>query len=233
VVNAPAGAHVPVRVHVMRNDGFDGEIRLSLKDAPPGVVLDATRIPAGVSQIRTTILIPRKQAPGWFSLTLLGTCSGSEPVTRVAVPADDVMQAFLWRHLVPADEWLVCVARGKGQRQPLEYANKETLTLPSGGSAEVRIIAPKWMVDRKPEPELSEAPPGITISNSRPVSNGLAFDVKADASVKPGFETHLIIDLFSTMQPGAKPGEPERPQARSNLSGLPALPITVTSATHP
>lgn len=233
VVNAPAGAHVPVRVHVMRNDGFDGEIRLSLKDAPPGVVMDAARIPAGVSQIRTTILIPRKQAPGWFSLKLLGTCGGSEPVTRVAVPADDVMQAFLWRHLVPADEWLVCVARGKGQRQPLEFANKETITLPSGGSAEVRIIAPKWMVDRKPEPELSEAPPGITVSNGRPVSNGLAFDVKADASVKPGFETHLIIDLFSTMQPGAKPGEPARPQARSNLSGLPALPITVTSPTHP
>jgi hypothetical protein len=135
--------------------------------------------------------------------------------------------------LVPADEWLVCVAPGKGKRPPLELANKETVALPPGGRAEVRIIAPKWIVDRKPEPELSEAPPGITVSNSRPVANGLAVDVKADASVKPGLETHLIIDLFSTMQPGAKPGEPARPQPRSIIAGLPALPINVTSPNHP
>jgi len=234
VVNAPAGGHVPLRVHVLRNDGFDGEIRLALKEAPEGFHLSGARIPAGVTQIRATLSIPPRQAAGVVAPVLTGSAgTGNAMVTREALAADDTMQAFLWRHLMPAGEWLVCVAPGRGRRTPLDIASDLPLRIPAGASAEVRVKAPKWIVDRKLEPELSEAPAGVTVSAVRPAPGGVAFDVKTDASVKPGMETNLIIDLFATAQPGGKPGAPAKPQPRFVLSGLPAIPILIVPPATP
>jgi hypothetical protein len=234
VVNTAAGGHVPVRVHVLRNDGFDGEIRLALKNAPEGVRLDGARVPPRVTQIRTTLFIPPRQQPGLFAPVLTGTATeGGVTITRDAAPADDAMQAFLWRHLVPAREWLVCVAPGRGRRTPVDFVSTAPLRLAAGATAEVRVQAQKWIVARGLEPEPSEAPPGITVSNCRPVAGGLAFDVAADSSLKPGLETNLIIDLFATLQPGPKPGTPPKRQPRSLLINLPALPIVITPNTTP
>lgn len=230
VVNAAAGAHVPLRVHVLRNDGFDGEIRLSLKDAPEGFSLHGGRIPAGVSQTRVTLAVPQRHPGGVISPVLLGAAgSGGGTVTREALAADDAMQAFLWRHLLPAKEWLVCVAPGRGKRAPLDLLSETPLRVPAGGSAEVVVKAPKWIVERKLEPELSEAPPGISVSPIRAVKDGVAFHVKADGSAKPGFETNLIIDLFAA----AKPGASAKPQARSVISGLPAVPVVIMPPVTP
>lgn len=234
VVNAAAGGHVPIRVHVLRNDGFEGEIRLALKNAPEGVRLAGARVPPGVTQIRTTLFIPPRLQPGLFAPVLTGTATdGGVPVTREAAPADDAMQAFLWRHLVPAKEWLLCVAPGRGRRSPVDFVATAPLRLAAGATAEVRVRVPKWMVDRGLEPEPSETPPGITVSNCRPVAEGVVFDVAADSSVKPGFETNLIIDLFATLQPGAKPGAPPKRQPRSLLISLPALPLLITPPATP
>jgi hypothetical protein len=234
VVNAAAGGHVPVHVHVLRNDGFDGEIRLALRDAPQGARLAGARIPPGVAQIRCTLFIPPQARNGVSSVVLTGIgTAGGAAITRDAVPADDAMQAFLWRHLVPAREWLVCVAPGRGRRSPVELVSTSLLRLAPGTTAEVRVQAPKWMIGRGLEPELSEAPAGITVSNCRPVAEGLAFDVTADSSVKPGLETNLIIDLFATLQPGGKPGAPPKRQPRSLLIGLPAMPLVITPPVTP
>jgi hypothetical protein len=59
-VNALAGRAVPVRVHALRKDGFDGEIEVALKDAPEGYTLDGGRIPKGKDSIRMTLTVPRR-----------------------------------------------------------------------------------------------------------------------------------------------------------------------------
>ena len=41
------GTIVPITVYALRRDGFDGEIALALKDAPPGFTLSGGRVPAG------------------------------------------------------------------------------------------------------------------------------------------------------------------------------------------
>jgi hypothetical protein len=231
VVNAASGSHVPLRVHVLRNDGFDGEIHLALKDAPDGFSLSGGRIPAGATQARVTLTIPPRHTGGVVKPILTGTAgTGSSAITRTAVAADDTMQAFLWRHLMPADEWLVCVASGRGKQTPMEVDSALPLRITPGAAAEMRVNAPKWILDRRLEPELSEAPPGITVSEARKVPGGLAFDIKADASVKAGMETNLIIGIFSG---DPQRGKPAKAAQRIAIAGLPAIPIIIVPPTTP
>ena len=57
-VNARAGAAVPITVHALRRDGFNGPIDLELKDAPAGFSLSAAKIPAGAAKVRLTLTVP-------------------------------------------------------------------------------------------------------------------------------------------------------------------------------
>lgn len=228
VLNVPPGGHVPLRVHVLRNDGFNGEIQLKLEDAPPGFALSGAKIPAGATQTRVTLTTPAQGQVGVFTPHLTGT-AGS--VTRTATAADDMMQAFLWRHLVPADEWLVCVAQGRGKRPAIDLDSPLPVKVPVGASSEVRVKVPKWVLDRGLELETSEAPAGITVSPVKSTANGASFSVKADSTVKAGLETNLIIDVFTTTQ---APGKPvPKGQARPQIATLPAIPILITSPNTP
>jgi hypothetical protein len=228
VLNVPPGAHVPLRLHVLRHDGFDGEIHLKLKDAPPGFAISGARIPAGATQARVTLTCPPSHKGGVFSPRLIGTAG---KVTRTALAAEDMMQAFLWRHLVPAEEWLVCVASAKGKRSAVEVATPLPLRVPVGALAEVRVKLPKWIVDRGLVMEPSEAPPGITLTAVRSVPEGVAFDVKADGTTQAGFETNLIIDVFAT---AAGPGKPAaKGQQRPQIASLPAIPVILTPPNTP
>jgi hypothetical protein len=94
-----------VTVYAVRRDGFSGEIRLALKDAPPGVSFGNTRLAAGQDQVRVTVSarLPRPIEPLPLSFEGRATVDGRE-AARPAVPADDLMQAFLYRHLVCAKE---------------------------------------------------------------------------------------------------------------------------------
>ena len=99
-----------VSVHAVRRDGYDGAIRLELKDPPEGfsmppVTLTGTQTVARVT-IRSAVIETEDPVP----LIIQGVATNTpSPIIRTAVPAEDRMQAFLWRHLVPAQEFLVMV----------------------------------------------------------------------------------------------------------------------------
>lgn len=222
VLNIGPGGHTPLRVHVLRNEGFEGPIDLQLEGAPDGFKLSGAQIPAGQSQVRITLSTPENSAAGVFTPRLVGT-AGS--VRRTASAADDMMQAFLWRHLVPTDEWIICVAPGRGKRSTLEFASAMPVLIPSGAGSTVKVKIPKWIVDRALELETSEAPSGITLSSIRMAHGVAEFDVKADASMKAGFETNLIIEVFATKQ---APNKPALKGQRIPIANLPAIPIQIT-----
>ena len=229
VLNVPPGGHVPLHVHVARNDGFDGEIHLNLEDAPPGFGLSGATIPAGVSHIRLTLTTPVNGKGGVFFPRLTGTAGTS--MTRTAVAADDMMQAFLWRHLVPAGEWLVCVAPARGKRPAIMVDCPLPVAVPVGDAREIQLNLPKWIVDAGVELELSEAPPGISLSATRRSAGGVAFDVKADSSTRAGLKTNLIIDVFTINQGSNK--APPKGQQRSPIAVLPAIPLISTPPNTP
>lgn len=129
---------VNVNVHVIRKDGFTGPIKLALKDPPTGFSAAAASLSGTQTVARLTIKTDLKATPEPVNLSIIGTArigggndsaptskqasrdgggriSASTPenpgrdVTHEAVPAEDRMQAFLWRHLVPATEFKALV----------------------------------------------------------------------------------------------------------------------------
>ena len=94
-----------VSVHVIRRDGFSGPIKLGLKDPPEGfsavpVTLSGSQEAARLN-VKTTLTATKE--PVTLSVQGVATIQGRE-VVRQGVPAEDRMQAFLWRHLVPAED---------------------------------------------------------------------------------------------------------------------------------
>ena len=100
----PSKGSAALTVYAIRRDGFDGPIQLGFKDLPaglqsPGVTLAAKQEVVGLT-VTTSLAAMEKPV----NLTVVGTAKiGDREVAHEAVPAEDKMQAFLWRHLLPAD----------------------------------------------------------------------------------------------------------------------------------
>jgi len=113
-ISVNAGGVVVVYVYALRKDGFDGEIEVVAKDSSAGFKLAGGRIPAGRDRVRMTLTAPLAAPEQPVALNLEGRATiGDSMVSHPAVPAEDMMQAFLYRHLVPSQELLVFVQKSK------------------------------------------------------------------------------------------------------------------------
>jgi hypothetical protein len=91
--------------YALRKDGFAGPIKISLNNPPAGLTAAPVTIYPTTSVARLTVKSSVLSFPEPVSISLIGTAKvDGKEVTREAVPAEDRMQAFLWRHLVPAQE---------------------------------------------------------------------------------------------------------------------------------
>jgi hypothetical protein len=94
-----------VTVYAFRKDGFTGDIKLSLKDPLEGFSSSTVTLPANKDTVR---FAARTQLAGTeqpVSLSIEGRAeTGDQEVVNETAPAEDWMQAFLWRHLVPTED---------------------------------------------------------------------------------------------------------------------------------
>jgi hypothetical protein len=162
-VAVPAGRTVPVRVHAVRRDGFDGPIELRLLDAPEGFRLSGARIPAGADSVRVTLTAPRTRPAEPLRPSLEGTASIADAdVVRRAVPADDRMQAFILRHLVPAQEWLVVSPRAGRRNAPLVMVTTpQPVEVPSARNVGVEVRVPGLSAQTALHLRLDDPPEGL------------------------------------------------------------------------
>jgi len=118
-------------VHVIRRDGFTGTIKLNVKDAESGFTLQGGPLVGTQTVTRVTLKTTLAETDEPVSLVIQGSATnGTQRLVRDAVPAEDRMQAFLWRHLVPAQEFKALVYNpnttpaprknkfGKGKKKP-------------------------------------------------------------------------------------------------------------------
>ena len=108
-----------VSVYAMRKDGFTGSIKLSLNDPPLGFT--ATPVVISENQLLAKFTIKGGPTPTTspVRLSIAGTAMvDTREVMHEAIPAEDRMQAFLWRHLVPATDLLALVFDPKSQPTP-------------------------------------------------------------------------------------------------------------------
>jgi hypothetical protein len=96
---------VAVTVYAIRKDGFNGPIKLSFKDLPKGFVSSGVTLPARKDVTRLGIKTTLTDMEKPVNLTVVGAAAiGGRQVAHAAEPSEDRMQAFLWRHLLPAED---------------------------------------------------------------------------------------------------------------------------------
>ena len=106
-------------VYVIRKDGFTGPIKLGLTNAPAGFSAAPVSLSGPQAMVRLTVKTDLLATPEPVNLSIVGNAKiQGQDVTRPAVPAEDRMQAFLWRHLVPAAELKVLVFNPNYQAPP-------------------------------------------------------------------------------------------------------------------
>ena len=230
-INVLAGGTVPLTVEALRKDGFNGEIELSLKDAPPGFKLSGAKIPAGCDRLRFTLTAPQKPLEQPINLQLEGRAKiDGQMVSRPVTPAEDMMQAFIYRHMVPSQELMVATGFNKRRAPMLELADDKRVQIPAGSSAGVRVKMPKR--PGAPAPpiylELSEPPAGLTLRDVNITPGELTFAIAADSNTaKAGLADNLIVDI-SADPPKNPQGNQKRPQQRVYIGTLPAIPFEIT-----
>jgi hypothetical protein len=111
-LNVRNGATIPITVYALRKDGFINEIKVIMEGAPPGFTVRGGVIPAGQDKVELKLAAPAFAREELLNVSVQGQAMiQGRAVVRDAIPADDMMQAFLYRHLVPAQELKLAVSR--------------------------------------------------------------------------------------------------------------------------
>jgi hypothetical protein len=110
-------------IYAIRKDGFAGPIKLALKDPPEGFSASAVFLSGTQTVARLTVKSSLVSTGEPVSLTVVGSAKmGQREIVREAMPAEDRMQAFLWRHLVPASDLKVLAYDPSYQPPPKRIA---------------------------------------------------------------------------------------------------------------
>lgn len=241
-LNGRAGSLVPCTAHVVRRDGFTGAVELSLVEPPAGFSLLGATIPAKADSVQLTLRIPTDAAPGVHPLAVSGQALiDGQMLVRPAQPADDRMQAFFYRHLVPAADLLACVTgRPNKPNRPQAGLALERLRplcaagikLPAGGSAILRLPSPRTgTASPNLTFSLTNPPPGLSLTTNR-VANSVELTFAADAKTKPGPIGNLLVQVSALVPPRANPN----PKAKAQLvkiGTLPPIPCLITPPASP
>ncbi|MFH1969852.1 MAG: hypothetical protein ABIJ53_06000 [Verrucomicrobiota bacterium] len=131
-VNMRRKSAASLSVYAIRQDGFTGNIKLNLKNAPTGFEIKGGNLKGTQEMTRVTLKTSLTETKEPVSLIIEGRAThGGQKIVREAVPAEDRMQAFLWRHLVPAQELKVfvfsppSVPKPKPPKQPVSPATSK------------------------------------------------------------------------------------------------------------
>lgn len=92
-------------VYAQRRDGFDGPIALRLANPPTGFAAETVTISPTQNMAQITVVTELLATKEPVTLSIVGSATaGVRALAHEAVPCEDRMQAFLWRHLVPAKD---------------------------------------------------------------------------------------------------------------------------------
>ena len=233
---APGGTDA-FTVRAMRQDGFEGRIEIEAKRLPAGFVMSKAAIAEGSDFARFTITAPNRLPSTMITPEIVGIAQvGENAITNVVVPVDDQMQAFLYRHLVPAQELVLAPVE---KPTHLSFAFKlpasGTVELPLGQEVQLYLKGHYQGGFKWGKLQLDHPPEGITVvkgwigrkrlkgttKSGKPkyVKNQLSGSIvlKAEAPLEPGFESSLIVSAVI-----------KRGREESRFSA-PAIPIKVVA----
>ena len=231
-ISLRAGMSAPLTVYALRRDGFTNAITLALERNPEGFSLSGATIPAGVDKAQFTLKAPREPIETPVALSIVGqTTIGGKQIRRSAVPCEDMMQAFAYRHLVPSME-LAALVMGPQRlfaRDAFQIRGETPLQVSPGGTTSVRVSTPSQAFLDRFSIELEDPPEGITLEKASTVENGIELVFRCEAeNSKPGTTGNLICSVVPKEAGRAQnPQRPNTGRQRASVGTFPAIPIEV------
>ncbi len=218
VMMAQGGSAV-ITLQAIRRNGFAGAIGLALQDPAGDLTLDGAILPAGMDKVTVT-LTSSGRTSGHLAPQVVGTAViGGKTVTRQALPAENLMQAFLYQHLYPFQEETVLVLPGSApfSLTPVVPTNG-IVDLPVGRSVEIPV-----KVKRSPgyhgavRLQLVEGPKGITFGNTviPPKKDSVMVAIKAESLTETNRQGNLVFTGTMQVEREATPEEVSRMAARA------------------
>ncbi len=229
-----AGLSVPVTAYAVRKDGFTNAIDLRLRDAPRGFSLSGARVPENQDTVRFTLKAPPLSAGETFPLAVEGRAViAGQTIVHAALPAENMMQAFAYWHLVPACELEAIVAQNPRPlaSDALKVLSATPVKIPAGGTARILISTPSPRFAERFNLELRDGPEGISLEEVLPVARGMELVVAAGTGkARPNASGNLIFDIVP-INPKRMPDQKKgAASARPAAPTLPAIPFTVVNS---
>jgi hypothetical protein len=214
-LNIRAGTTQPISVYAVRRGGFNGPIDLKLKDVPAGWTLGGAIIPPGQDQVRLTITAPAGKVDVPMAVQLEGR---SGDLHHNALPAEDMMQAFYYHHLVIQPDWMVRVIGAGGPAVAWKPVEKP-VRISAGATGQLSLPLPPRFAGQVTF-TLDDPPDDLTIEKVVREANAVTVIFKAGAKLKPGAKGNLILDAFIQRQ---------NQNRRQPLGAIPAIPFEVVA----
>ncbi len=227
-----AGEVKPITVHALRQDNFKEDIELALIDPPPGFYLSGGVIPGNADHVQMTLTMPPTPPDGPIVLEMAGRARGKGSrtwLTKPAVPAENMMQAFIWYHLVPVEDWSVVVSGKPGQKPPFDIiVPAPRVTLPRGGE----LILPVRPVSKNVAPnELHvtlKEPKGVSAEIITDSFGQFAIKLTTDAKeAEPGLRGNLLLQAYRESTPAPTESNPKPKPWRTDFGYFPAIPFEI------
>jgi hypothetical protein len=232
---ARAAQVVPITVFALREDGFNQDIEMNLVDPPGGFRLDGGVIPGNADQVRMTLTMPETPLPQPIELAMEGSAPrrarSRSMITKPAVPAENMMQAFIWYHLVPVERWNVVVSGRRGAKMPFQVVTPQgRLTLSRGGETILPLLPQaKGMDADQLHVQLNEPPEGIEASIITDDMGSFAIQISTSSEeVEPGLRGNLLISVYREYTPEPTESNPAPRARRTDYGFLPAIPYEVS-----
>ncbi len=225
-LNGVPGESVPLTVYALRKDGFDGEIEILMKNGIEGLRLDGARIPEGQDQIELTLTLPPDPLDVPLTLELEGRAKiRTKTVSRPAVPAEDMTQAFVYHHLVLSEELLLANIENGFPRRQAAW-DTDPVKIRRGKSVTITCNAPLSLGRQQLNLLPRNLPAGVSIENVDVSRGVIEITLAIDASAQKGLEGNLLFDLIAERTMPARDGREAR-TLRIAAGSLPALPFEI------
>ncbi len=219
------GEIVPVNVHALRKDGFNGAINIKLKDDTHGFQLEGNTIPPDCGKVQMTIKAPDKSPGKSIVLQLEGTADiGGRKVTHKVVPAENRMQAFLYRHLVPSRVLMAYVKDTRWRNPQFRIAGPKAVRINAGNSDKIKVVCPNKRILKDIKLQLHDPPMGFKIIDVNTLPKGLEFKIHTDPDI-PEFKGNLIVEAYRKFTPKAEKGEAPKKKRTVYLGAFPAIEV--------
>jgi len=228
-INTRSRISVPITMEVFREDGFKGPIDIFVKKGPKGLKLSGEHIPAGVNKIKMTITAPKIE-PGLYDIILAAKAkNNSKEIINDVIPTDEIMQAFLYTHLVPTEKSILNITR-KGWL-PVKPLIPKNISITPGEKYDFKLYDYQHKTREKRKKEKKEVvfkllspPKGVSLTKTGYKDKHYLLRLSTTPETKP-WQGNLIINCIAKGI-RKKEGKPDRAYSYP-IGFLPALPLNI------